>query len=324
MSTQSCALCGRPDAFGLGVCADCGGTAAADDVLIFVRRAQLRQDAKATRQRLLPVLGGRAETADGRSAAHGSRAIIRVPAVAADRVVNAFEQRGVPARAIPARRAWTAMPLHFFVMLASIAFAGGMAGLTSPAFAWMSPLFATILLVLAQRSMARPLVAFNVADRLPDDVETGLAEAFARTSGPVRDRLADLARMVRPLVATLERERDPAGLVPSLADLVRAACATAHEVERLQTTIAAVNDTLLAGGQGARGELLAAAGRCREAADAGTRRLIDAVAAVADIGGRTALDTSTGSRLDKLTRALTDEARRHENALRELDRLLSN
>jgi hypothetical protein len=112
-------------------------------------------------------------------------------------------------------------------------------------------------------------------------------------------------------------------LSPSLADLLRAACATALEVDRLETTIAAVNDTLIAGASDASGALQAAAERCHEAADAGKRRLIDAVAAVADIGGRTARDTATGSKLEKLTRELTAETRRHEDALRELDRLLA-
>jgi hypothetical protein len=171
--------------------------------------------------------------------------------------------------------------------------------------------------------MARPALPLAAADLLPADVEALLRDALARVAGRPRELLSDLARMARPLMASLRREGDPAALGDSLAELLRAACATAREVHRLESTASTVTTTLDAGAGSMDDRLRLAAGRCRTGAETGTRRLIEAVAAVGDAGSRAAPDTASGSRLAQLTRQLTDDVRHHEDTLRELDSLLA-
>jgi hypothetical protein len=222
-----------------------------------------------------------------------------------------------------------AMPAHFVTMVSAVTFVGMMAGTQNPTLLWFSPLFATLLLFAAQRSAASPLLRPPAEASLPAATESAIREAFARANGRPRELLGDLVRMIRPLVASLKREGDPASVAASLAELLTAASATALEVSRLETTHATVSDVLASGDATdvspnyASPDLIAAAERCNAAATTGTRRLVDAVRAVADIGGRTAIDAATGTRLSQLTRELTLDARLREDAIRDLDALLS-
>jgi len=50
---------------------------------------------------------------------------------------------------------------------------------------------------------------------------------------------------------------------------------------------------------------------------------VEAVRAVADIGGRTAVDAAIGTRVSQLTRELTLDAGSREAALRDVDALLA-
>jgi hypothetical protein len=324
MSESRCAICGGPDVFGLGLCADCSVSDPRADSLVFVRRSARGEDRVTTRERLAELLGGLLDTADGRAAARGERALLRVPADLANHAVHALEQRGVPARTLTRPRAWTAMPSHFILMVSAVTFTGMMAGTQNPALLWISPLFATLLLAVAQRSAAKPLLRPPTESLLPADTESAIRHAFANAEGRPRELLGDLVRMARPLVASLRREGDPAAIAHSLADLITAAAATALEVSRLETTQTTVDDVLASGdAHDVSPDLVAAAQRCGEVATTGTRRLVEAVRAVAEIGGRTAVDAATGSRLSQLTRDLTLDARSREAALRDLDALLA-
>jgi len=324
MSDARCAICGGTDVFGLGLCAECSVSDPRADSLVFVRRSARGADRMAAGERLAQMLGELADTADGRAALRGERALLRMPADLANHAVHALEQQGVPARKLGRPRAWLAMPSHFMVMVSAVAFMGMMAGTLNPPLLWLSPLLATVLLFVAQRSASKPLLRPPAEASLPAATESAIREAFARTSGRPRELLGDLVRMARPLVASLKREGDPAAVAASLAELLAAAAATALEVSRLETTQTTAGNVLASGdAREVSPDLIAAAERCAQAAATGTRRMVEAVRAVADIGGRTALDAATGTRLSQLTRELTVDARSREAALRDVDALLA-
>jgi hypothetical protein len=216
------------------------------------------------------------------------------------------------------------MPSHFLLMVCAVCLLGSMAGTQVAPLLWFSPLFGTVLLVAAQRSASRPLLRPADHAQLPAATETALRKAFAHAQGRPRELLGDLVRIGRPLVATLEREGDPALVAGSLGELLVAASATTLEVSRLNTTHSTVQDLLSSGTASESAEdLRAAAKRCADAAATGMRRLVEAVRAVADIGGNTAVDAATGNRLSQLTQELTLDAQIREDALRSVDALLA-
>lgn len=320
-----CCGCGRPDALGIGLCAECGGAGSSGDALIFVRRADTRADRLETGSRLGQLLGDRLATPDGRAVARGDRPLVRLPAIIADRTIDNLERHGVPARSVAIRSAWSAMPAHFFVMLGAVTLVGSAAGAAAwPALIAISPVVASLLLLVAHRSMSRPLLRARAAEALPDSVQHAVLSAFGRLgAGRPRELLADLVSMARPLLASLRASRDPGAIADTIEQLVIAACATALETDRLLDSATTVRDELLPG-SGMESELRAAAERCDDAARTGIDRLVDAVATMANTNGRAAsLEGAAGRRLAELTHALQLETGYREEALREVDRLLA-
>ncbi len=321
----SCPLCGEADALRAGVCAACGGDPGGRS-LVFVRPVRTRSERAAIADRLNDLVGDRMETPDGRAAASGALALYRVPPSLAVRIVSGLEERGIPARAVPPERAWSAMPAHFFVMLGAIVLAGGMAGLVAaPTYLWLSPLLAGTLLLIAQRAMRdRVLVppANDVA--LPASTESTLVDALAALpDARARGLLGDVGRIARPLARSVQRDGDPGGLRDCISDLVVAAAATALEVARLEETVAVLEDH-----DGADADPPAAARtaaiveRCREAAATGTRQLVDAVAMLGQVGESAGIDARVGVRLAALTRDFVAAASQRERAIRDVTRLL--
>ena len=325
-TAASCLACARPDVLGLGLCPECGGAGQPGDSLVFIRRSASAADRRAAADRLAEFLGARAETPDGRAALRGDLALVRVPAIVAPVVVDSLEERGVPARTLEMSKAWLAMPSHFFLLVAAVTCVGAAAGMAAATpLLFASPVFAMLLVLIAQRSMRRPLLRAPATDSLPAAVETAVLHAFSKLA-PERPRelFADLVGMGRPLIGHLHREGDPAGLVRTLEELLLAASQTALETDHLLEAGRVAREEIAEGGRNESTDLRAAADRCDVAAATGTRRLVDAVAAVADISGRAAaLDDGAAARLADLTRQLQADAEVHDVALREVDRLLS-
>jgi hypothetical protein len=325
-ATTDCLACGRPDVLGLGLCPECGGAGESGDTLVFVRRATSGADRREAADRVSAILGERADSPDGRAALRGDRALVRVPSLVAPVVIDSLQARGVPARTVDMRRAWLAMPSHFFLLVVLISCLGAMAGVAGATpMLYTSPAFAMLLILVAQHSMRRPLLRAPVADSLPPAVEAALLQAFARLdTGRPRELFADLVGLGRPLIGHLHREGDPAGLVATLEDLLLAASQTALEADHLLDAVHVVKGEIGQADSTASGDLRAAGDRCERAADVGIQRLVDAVAAIADISGRAAaLDDGAALRLADLTRELQANAEVHDKALREVDRLLA-
>ena len=308
-----CAVCGKPEPFGVNLCSECGASSDAADALVFVRRAPHDGGFAEAETRLTSLIGDSAP----RRAARGKQALLRLPAALAPHVVERLETAGVGTRVVPVARAWTAMPLHFFLMLFAVLLTGTVAGLGVPLMLWTSPITALLMIVAAQHSMVRPALGnARHTPRLPAPAARAARHAFAQLSdGAPSDRLAGVVRVAQPVFAGA-----PRALGELLSELVVAACATALETER-QTSVLAVLE-----GRADTADMASAAERCHAARRAGLELLERAGASVANLGASHSLNESeTGRRpLAELVREMEREAAAQAEAARDLETLLGS
>jgi hypothetical protein len=309
---DKCALCGRPDPFGLNLCSECGASNDAADALVFVRGTPDRGGPREAESRLASLIGDAAI----RRAARGKQALLRLPSTLAPRVVERLETAGVGARVVPIAQAWTAMPAHFFVMLLAILSFGTVAGLDPlPSMLWTSPLLAFVLLLVAHHSMTRPALGnARHAPRLPGPAAQAVRRAFAQLTDDLpRGRLAGVVRVAQPVLAGA-----PRSLGKLLSELVVAACATALETERQTAVLAVLEERTDAP------DLAAAAKRCEHSRRVGLELLERAETAVARLGASHALQEAEGEQrpLADLVRELEQEAEAQAEAVRDLESLL--
>jgi len=312
-----CAACDEPDLLGHPICPRCAAVhRSGRDALIVLSRTRGASRSDAQRE-LGHVFGVIAESPAGRAAAAGDRALIRVPAPARERWIELLDARGMRARSVRAGRAWTLMPAHFFVLLASIAAVGGLAGaVTAPMFRWTSPLLALALLLSAQTTMAIPLFAARKRGGPGAPCRATIDAVSSLRPGRARDLLADLLRLARPL---LEHDT-PGSDVPGIAaELLSAAAATATEVDRLER-IQTAPDRHEA--DAAAFDVRAAVDACERARRTGIMRLEAAIATLRQLLGSTLELGEAADRLADLTRALDREARAQGEAVREVEALL--
>jgi hypothetical protein len=317
-----CALCGEADPLGAGLCPACLGTGAGRRTLLFLRDGT-QGDA------LDPVLGPVPNRAEIRAALRAGRPLLAVPAAIAARVLGALEAHGVPARGVPSDRAWRALPAPFGIMLLAVGGAGAVAGLVAvPALLWATPVFALLLLLFALRSLGRPALS-PADDALPGALRADVAVTLVGIEpGPVRSRLVDLLRIAGPLAAGIAAQGDPARLRESIHDLIRAACDTARETDRLTGTADVIRSSLVwtteVAGEEQAGSARSALRRASELAANGLARMADAVSALGRIDADAAtLDGPVGAELAELTRGLEAAARVHVETFRALNELVA-
>jgi hypothetical protein len=314
-----CAACGEAEPLGLVVCARCAGLARNGRPTLVLLRRPPRSERDHVMERLTALFGPAIDPLSTRAAATGERALFKVPAPAAPAIVDALESRGMHARAVAAERAWMLMPAHFFVLLVAIVTVGTLAGASvSPLLSWTSPLLAVLLLLSAQTTTARA-IAEPPGLRGTAVLRRPVIEALAvLPRGRPRALLADLLSLARPLLAGAHMSRDVGRIV---GELLAAAAATAHEVDRLeqmQTTLEQHHllDTATA-------DVRAAALVCDRARRTGTARLESALAALAQLAGASADDAAAaGERLAELTRTLGLESQARAGAAQEVATLL--
>ena len=192
-----CVLCGGSDPLGLGLCPGCGGApAGAADTLIFLQRPYPadRHAVAARLGELLPATAG----AEGRAAGRGERPLFRVTPEGSARVLDALERRKLPARAVPASRAWTMIPAGYAAMVLAVAIAGMGAGLAAtPLLLWTTPLMGGLLLYAAGQTVRSPVVAPSHRVReLPPALEAQVVRALAELpAGTAQGLVADVTRL---------------------------------------------------------------------------------------------------------------------------------
>ncbi len=231
-----CIICGEAEPLGLAVCPRCGGTApGVADTLIFIDRPASMPDREAVARQLNTLLEGRVPPSDVAAVAAGHRALVRVPAAAADRVVAQLARHQVPARGLPPLQASSLLPLKFYGMLGMVVGVGSVAGvLALPSLLWTSPLVAGMLWFGAQLRLQNAAVAApRKTTALPTDLEREAVEAFEDLSpGAARSLLADLIRLGQGLYADAARHDRP-DLVNHLTALLLHCCAAARDLARL-------------------------------------------------------------------------------------------
>ena len=324
MTPVQCVICDDADPFDQGLCPACGGAVPqSSDSLLFLRPTGNWLEKQEREERLAAIIGECAQTGEGREAATGSRALLRVPSAAVARVAALLEERGLSARAVPAERALMALPLQFLAMVTGVLVVGSYAGYVAmPVLGATSPVFALALVVYGHFNRQKPLLDGSGAKSgLPRDVESVLVGAFAELqTGSAREQLVDITRVARTVFNALEPDHHE--LRASVGELVTAACATALDVSRLDVTLASISE----GGSGQSEDdtsLKGLRGRCATMREQRVDQLAHALRVLGTITSD-AVDSQdgAGAQLGSVTRELMNEASAHVYAQREISALL--
>lgn len=310
---EVCLACAGPDPLGLGICPRCAGSGARDgDTLVFARSSPPKVIAQ--------LLGENARGSEVRDAAEGARPLVLVPAAAAAQVVERLADRGIGARAVPRRRAWTAAPLGNYILAVAVLVAGGAAGSAiGVALFWPSPILAVLLMASAVGAARRPIAGAAGARRRGAKLPATLRERVVATLAELPPGAARslIARLVRRAAALLAGPTPPAAAVlRSLDSMVMAACGAALELARLEHAAAAADAH-----EGAPPSTwLDTQARCDSARDMLVQRLLDADAVLGRLQAGHA-DTA-GDELGSLAQELEREAKVQAAAVREVEQLL--
>jgi Protein kinase domain len=317
-----CVLCGSGDPLGLGLCPGCGGApAGAAGTLIFLQRPHHPAERRAVAARLgelLPAAAG----SEGGAAGWGERPLFRVTPEGSTRVLDALERRKLPARAVPASRAWTMIPAGYATMVLAVALAGMGAGLAvNPLLLWSTPVMGGLLLYAAGRTVRSPLVApSDRARELPAALEAQVVRALADLpAGTAQGLLADVVRLARPLFTRLGDDRHEPTV---LRELVGAACTAATDLAMLDDNLVRFErERARAAPQTS--EWLDALARSERARDALVQRLLEAMTVLARLQSQaTSAVTEEDGTLAEVARELRAEAEARAAAAREIAELL--
>jgi hypothetical protein len=320
-----CVLCGGGDPLEIGLCPGCGGApAGAADTLVFLQRPlhHSERDTVAARLgELLPVAAG----AEGRAAGRGERPLFRVTREGSVRVLDALGRRKLPARAIPASRAWTMVPAGYATMVLAATIAGMGAGLAvEPLLLWTTPVFSGLLIHAASRTVRSPLVASPGGPReLPTALETQVVRALADLPfGTAQSLLADVVRLARPLFARLGRGGNDRYQPTALAELVDSASVAAADLAMLDDNLARF-ERERARTASHTTDWLDALARSERARDALVQRLLEAMAVLGRLQSQaTSAVAAEDGTLAEVTRELRADAEAQAAAAREIAQLL--
>ena len=312
-----CVLCDGPDPLGTVLCPACGGSGGRAHALVFLRPES--GEAPATVERrllaLLPAVGS-----DAGIAVRGERPLFRASADGASRLVDELTQRRLAARAVHGSQVLTVLPSGFYLMLASVAMAGGAAGIVaSPMLLWITPLFAGLLLLSARREAATPLIADRPRKgELPPDAERQLLSTLAELpAGTARSLLSDITRMGQSLHGQLRRSGALPSAGPVLNELLTASCVAASDLAQLDAGLARFENqhqrlaTQPAG-------WMDALRRCERSRDALVQRLLEAMTVLGQLQGQSADLGLAQSELAASTAELRTEADAHAAAAAEI------
>jgi hypothetical protein len=324
-TSPPCVLCGGTDPLGLGLCLACGGAAAgAANTLVFLQRPAGGSERQVIAARLGELLPSAASQA-GRAAGRGERPLFRVTPEGSAQVLDALDRRKLPARAIPASRAWTMIPAGYATMLVAVTIAGLGAGLAAaPLFLWTTPVVGGLLLYAAGQTVRTPLVASSRgAGGLPPALEAQVVRALAELpSGTAQSLLADITRLARPLFGRLERAGEDRDSPTALHDLIGSACAAAGDLAMLDDNLGRFERERARAASHAP-EWLDALARSERARDALVQRLLEAMTVLGRLQSQaTSAVTAEDGTLAEVTRDLRAEAEAQAAAAREIATLL--
>ena len=316
-----CMLCRGPDPLGLGICPACGGGAPdAADTLVVLERERAPMARRAAASRLAQVMPSLSDS-ELSAAARGHRALFRVPAGSATRLLDELKRRELTSRSLPVARAWNIVPASYWVLVMAVVAAGGAAGsVVVPQLLATTPLVG-VLLVLGAGAASRTPLALAPKRRsvLAPAVEREVIRTLSELPpGTARNLLADLVRMCTALGARLDRTGDERGLAPALAELLPAACSAASDLAQLDENLGRFErqrDHLAARPDG----WLDTLARSERTRDALVQRLLESMTVVGRLHSQqAALAGESDETLAELTRELRRESDAQGAAAREM------
>lgn len=322
---EHCVICRASEPFGLGICPACSGSVHGQgDTLIFVRETERRRDTDQIAQALVPLLEGRAHAADRHLVAAGHRALMKVPAVTADTVLQTLGERGIPAQAKKAITAWTAVPWPFYGMLLAVVIVGGAAGITAaPLLLWTSPLMAALLLLAGQRRLQRPVLTPSRRQPIfPANVERQVIETFAQLpGGSARGLLTRLVRAAEPTYRALLQARFSPVPTEQLDVLLEQACAAALDLADLEQSL----ELLETSRQLETADVRWVDGlvRTERLRDALVQRFLNGVTVLHRLRARSVEIDPTRQLLDELIDGIGADVEAHAAAVEEIEELLA-
>jgi hypothetical protein len=253
------------------------------------------------------------------------RPLFRVTPEGSARVLDALERRKLPARAIPASRAWTMIPSGYATMVLAVSVAGMGAGLAAtPLLLWTTPMICGLLLYAAGQTVRSPLVVSSAgAGELPPALEAQVVRALAELpTGTAQSLLADVTRLARPLFARLGRLGDDRDKPTVLHELVGSACVAATDLAMLDDNLARFERERARGASHA-SEWLDSLARSERARDALVQRLLEAMTVLGRLQSQaTSAVAAEDGTLAEVTRELRAQAEAQAAAAREIALLL--
>ena len=282
-----CAVCGEPEPLGGVLCTRCS------------------EDGSGTPDTLVVVQ-------------NEERAYVRVSSLLAELVVLRLAEEGCTARAVPASRAWMALPRRVWRLVVSVLVAGVAAALVAvPSLGIVTLIVAGALLVAADDAMRRPMLAARAEESAPElphrlrKTVTSVLDALP--AGDARRLLADVVRRARPLLAEIQRRPDDRRTLGDVSDLVEASCDIAAELARVDAFLALPGTA----------RTVDTTSRCNTMRELLTRRLADAASAIDAMLAQMLVEESPASdRVAELASELTAEASARRAAFKELDQIV--
>jgi serine/threonine-protein kinase len=317
-----CLLCGADEPLGLGLCAGCAALRErGEDTLILLHppgHRAVREHSLLTLRQLAP---GASPQALGEAAA-GRRALARVPLAGSSRVLERLGELGLDGRAASGR--WAPMPWMLYGVAVAVVAMGWLAGrVGSPHFLWLSPLFATLLMLEGQRKARTPLLAAPGGSTLlsPAARERLAGTVAALPAGTALSLLAELARNAQALLSRMQDGTLP-GDSGDVDALVLQACEAARDLAELEENLTRLEaaGSHRTGPPARWGDAVTRAGQVR---DALVQRMLDAITALGEARARAAEAASVGGdRLAELAAELRSEVTAYTDARREVEAAL--
>jgi hypothetical protein len=236
--SAACVVCGQ-SSWGLPVCADCGGTSpSVADTLLFIDAAAPGAGSLAPRVAELAHWGLPDHALD--AAAHGQRALLRLPGAAVESSTQWFTGQDIPTRVVRARRAWSALPLAFFATLGAVLVSGTLAGTYYSGWMLVSTaLLASLLLASAVRGIARPILGEQAPGRgrALAGYDALLEATIALSPSAGRDLACSLLRAARPVAGPAPEFPAGPGLAAEVDGVLDAAAEAARDLVLLDETM---------------------------------------------------------------------------------------
>ncbi len=233
--SDRCLVCGALDPMGLTICTRCSPADQPSDHFVFLEPGDSPPAERA--DRLLAWFGQAGPGASHAAVARGNQPLARVPGALASLAIDRLAARGISARSVPARSAWSHLPLGMWGMALATLLVGVWAGVeVSPYLLLAAPLVAGLLLTAGVTALRTPLL--NRGPRTPRlgfDLEREImATAVQLPAGPARELFAGVVRLARWVTADGLSRSPHFALVE---EVIPVACRAARELVRLDETL---------------------------------------------------------------------------------------